>query len=221
MFGKKKESQESAGESEPSSSKPPSPENSLPDDLKPQDLPKPDGLKKLPPSRMEPGGNNKSVLRNKKKKKKKKKGESGKKRGGCGCLILLTLLVVVPAGALAVVALLSIRQFDAAGYVRQLSGIISVVEPSEDKTLYIAGTITDGDHVTPAEVAYTAASVELAGTYKEDVYVRAIIFHCAPGTVFEKDLEVFAASYESEGTIIGELKGQIIRQKGLPAPAPE
>lgn len=216
MFGKKQKPQGENAKSKAGSPYGPShrasTDNGLPDNLIPKDLPKPDGLKKLPPSRMEPGGTNRSVMRPKKDKKKK---------GGCGCLIALTLLGLVPLGLVVVVALLSIRQFDAAGYVQQRSGMIRIVEPSEVKTLYIAGTITDEDHVTPAEVAYTAASVELSGIYEEDVYVRAISFHCTPGTVFEKNLEVFALSYHNEGTIIGELKGRIVRQKGLHPSSPE
>ena len=206
MFGKKKKGGEPDGAPSASSSA----SEGLSDELKPKDLPKPDGLKKLPPSPTEPGGTNTAVMRTKKKARKSK--------GGCGCLLLLTVLVMIPIGLLAAAAIISIKQFDDAGFVQEKSGSIKLVDTPEEKTLFIAGLIDDGENSVPVEVAYTGLIVELSGTYQEDVYIRALIVNCAPGTVFEKDLEVFAATYHNQGTVIGELTGSVIRQEGITPP---
>lgn len=205
MFGKKKNGD---GKDAASSASPAGGE-SLPDELKPKDLPKPDGLKKLPASEREPGGTNTPVMRSKKEKK------SSKSKTGCGCLVVLGSLILIPVAILTIVSIISIKQFENAGYVQQRSGIIKIVDAPEEKTLYIAGSIDDGETAIPVEIAYTAMAVELSGTYQEDVYIRAIHVHCAPGSVFEKDLEIFAVNFDNEGTIIGELKGRIHRQKGI------
>jgi hypothetical protein len=186
----------------------------LPDELKPQELSKPDGLKKLPPSRMEPGAANQSLLR------PKEGGKPRKKTGGCGCLTIAALLLLIPTGLITVALALSINQFEKEGFVQQRSTVVKVEQSPEDKTLFLGVSLSNEAPLTTVETAYVGADVILSGTYTESVFARGVAVHCTPGSIFEKDLEVYALSFHNEGKIAGELKGQIVRQKGLPQDSP-
>ncbi len=182
----------------------------LPDDLKP--LPKPDGFKKLPPSAHEPGGTaGAGVLKRNKKNKK----DSDKKGCGCGSIIFFTLLLAI--GLIVGGAYWLMQPFKKAGFVEQRGQKITVSEAPTEKTLYLSDTVNLSAGQVGVEIGIFAPIVELSGTYTEDVYIRAGTVHCAPGTVFQKDLDVIAIQYVNEGTVVGELKGRIMRQKATAA----
>ena len=178
----------------------------LPDDLKP--LPKPDDFKKLPPSAREPGGTaGAGVL----KRAKKKKPAGNKKGCGCGSFVIFALLMVI--GVLVGGTYWLMQPFKKANFVEQRAAQITVTEAPTEKTMYLGNSVVISAAQVAVEIGVFATSVELKGTFSEDVYIRAAKVHCAPGTVFQKDLDVLALEYINEGTVVGELKGKIVRQK--------
>jgi len=182
----------------------------LPDDLKP--LPKPDDFKKLPPSTHEPGGSaGAGVLKRRKQKKK----DSGKKGCGCGSFILFTVLLLV--GLIVGGGYWLMQPFKKAGFVEQRAAQITLTEAPTEKTMFLGNTVDISAAQVGVEIGVFATSVKLKGTFTEDVYIRAAKVHCAPGTIFQKDLDVLAIEYINEGTVIGELKGRIVRQKASSA----
>lgn len=190
----------------PSSSSTDTPKE-LPDDLKP--LPKPDSFKKLPPSAHEPGGSaGAGVLKRRKKKKKK---DADKKGCGCGSFIIFTLLLLVSVLVAATFWLM--QPFKKADFVEQRAISIGITEAPTEKTMFLGNTVDISADQVDVEIGVFASSVELSGTFSENVYLRAAKVHCAPGTVFQKDLDVLALEYINEGTVVGELKGKIVRQK--------
>jgi len=178
----------------------------LPDDLKP--LPKPDDFKKLPPSAHEAGGSaGAGVLKRSKKKTK----DGGKKGCGCGSFVFFTFLLLI--GVAVGGGYWLMQPFKKSGFVEQRAAQISVTEAPTEKTVYLGNTVDLSAPQVDVEIGVFASIAKLEGTYSEDVYIRAAKVHCAPGTVFQKDLDVIAGEYINEGTVIGELKGSIVRQK--------